>query len=131
MWFPYAEAGDIPAHVADEFEDLDSALRDASYRVRSALKTARFDVDAEGHPTDDDVATAIKAATRAQLAFWSETGDDSGAGAQNGGGSILSVSLPGGSGATDARTKQEAREAPAVDDILRSCPGITWGVGYR
>lgn len=131
MWFPFLEESDVPEHVAEEFEDLESALRDASYRVRSALKTATFDVDSDFRPTDETVATAIGDATLAQLAFWAETGDSSGAGAQNGGGSILSVSIPGGSGSTDARTKQDAREAPAVDDILRTCPGISWTVGYR
>lgn len=131
MWFPYATEDKVPASVAAELEDVGFALRTASYRVRAALQTARFDVDAEGRPTDAEVQTAITDATLAQLAFWAETGDTTGAGAQIGGGSILSVSLPGGSGTTDARTKQEAREAPAVDEILRSCPGIDWEVGYR
>jgi len=130
VWFPYAEETDVPAAVAVEFDDVATSLRTASYRVRDALKTARFEVDGDGKPTDTHVVEAIKDATIAQLSFWAETGDASGAGAQLGGGSILSVSLPGGSGAADARAKQEAREAPAVDDILRSCPGIDWAVQY-
>jgi len=130
MWFPFLDEPDVPEHVAEEFDDLEASIREASHRVRSALKTARFDVDGDSRPTDPDVIDAIQDATLAQLAFWAETGDSTGAGAQIGGGSILSVSLPGGGGTTDARTKQEAREAPAVDEILRSCPGIVWEVGY-
>lgn len=130
MWFPYAAARDVPASVADELDDVELSIRTASYRIREALKTARFDVDADGRPTDAAVAEAIRDATIAQLAFWAETGDTTGAGAQSGGGSILSVSLPGG-GATDARAKQDALNAPNVDTILRGCPGIDWAVGYR
>lgn len=131
MWFPYAEASDVPESVAAELEDVAFSIRNASYRIRDALRTARFAVNEDGHPTDDGVATAIKDATLAQLAFWAETGDTTGAGAQNGGGSILSVSLPGGGGMSDARAKQDALDAPTVEMILRSCPGIAWGVGYR
>ena len=130
MWFPFATEADVPDAVAAEFVDVQAALSEASARIRAALKTARFEVDSEMSPTDPAVADAIRQATLAQLAFWADTGDSTGAGAQLGGGSILSVSLPGGSGAVDARTKQEAREAPAVDDILRSCPGIDWAVQY-
>ena len=130
MWFPYAEAADVPASVAEEFDDVAFTLRTASYAIRSSLKTARFDTDADGRPTDSDVEACIKDATLALMAFWAETGDSTGAGAQNGGGSILSVSLPGGSGTTDARSKQDARDAPAVEEILRSCPGIDWAVSY-
>lgn len=130
MWFPYAETSDVPAAVAEEFDDVAFTLRTASYAVRAALKTARFEVDADGHPTDPEVESSIKDATLALMVFWAETGDTTGAGAQNGGGSILSVSLPGGSGTTDARAKQDARDAPAVTEILRSCPGIDWAVMY-
>lgn len=130
MWFPYAEASDVPAGIAEDLDDLEHALRTASYAIRNVLKTASFEVDDEGRPADDHIAEALKDATLAQLAFWSETGDPTGAGIQGGGGSILSVSLPGGSGTTDARTKQDARDAPAVEEILRSCPGIDWAVRY-
>ncbi|MBW1639233.1 hypothetical protein G3H63_09130 [Microbacterium resistens] len=129
-WFPYATKDDVPAHVAEELDDVETALRSASYRVRDALKTARFEVTEAGKPADTDVADAIRDATLAQVAFIAETGDETGAGAQMGGGSILSVSLPGGGGALDARAKQEARTAPAVDEILRSCDGIAWEVQY-
>lgn len=131
MWFPYANPEDVPVELTEEFDDIEVMLRTASYAIRSALKVARFEVDADGKPADADVAAAIKDATVALLAFWAETGNATGAGAQNGGGSILSVSLPGGSGTTDARAKQDARDAPAVEEILRSCPGIDWSVMYR
>jgi len=92
VWFPYAEAADVPASVAEEFDDVAFTLRTASYAIRSSLKTARFDTDTDGRPTDSDVEACIKDATLALMAFWAETGDSTGAGAQNGGGSILSVS---------------------------------------
>ncbi|MEW1706984.1 hypothetical protein AB0230_07055 [Microbacterium sp. NPDC089190] len=133
MWFPFVEVSEI-GDLAAAFEDPAQSIRTASYRVFDELRTASFDVhaagDDEGHPVDWHVTAAIKDATKAQLSFWAETGDESGAGAQNGGGSILSVSLPGGGGTTSLAAKQEARVAPAVAEILRAAPGIRWGVGY-
>lgn len=127
-WFPYITEQQVPQHVKDALDDVGQAIRDASHAVRRELKTARFDIDGDGIPTDEQVAGAIRDATIAQLAFWAETGDMTGAGAQSGGGSILSVSMPGGNGALDTRSKQAAREAPATAEILRSCPGINWAV---
>lgn len=129
MWFPYLQEADVPGTIGDDFPDLKQSIRMASYRVRDELKTARFEVAADGRPVDQQVADAIKDATLAQLTYWGETGDESGAVAGGSGGSILSVTLPGG-GAQSAATKQEARTAPAVAEILRSCPGIDWAVQY-
>lgn len=129
-WFPYVTSDNLPDGMDAQFVDVDLAIKDASYRIRDALKSARFAVDSAGVPVDADVKTAIQDATIAQLAFWGETGDTTGAGAQTGGGSILSLSLPGGTGTLSAREKAEARDAPTVGDILRSCPGIDWNVGY-
>lgn len=131
MWFPFLAPEDVSDGVAAAFDDLAAEIRRASYRVRDELLTATFDVDQDGNPIEDAVREAIQDATKAQLAFWAETGDPSGAGAQNGGGSILSVSLPGGSGTTDAATKQAARVAPTVGEVLHNCDGITWAVSYR
>lgn len=129
-WFPFLIASEVDPSLQAAFTDLDRSIREASYGVRDELTAATFAVDADGVPVDTDVKDAIMDATRAQLAFWAETGDDSGALAQVGGGSILSVTLPGGAGAKTAREKAEARRAPAVESILRSCPGIEWSVGY-
>lgn len=133
MWFPFVEVTEI-GDLADAFDDPDQSVRNASYRVLDELRSASFDVhaygDDEGRPVDVNVTAAIQDATKAQLAFWAETGDESGAGAQNGGGSILSVSLPGGAGTTSIAAKREARVAPAVSEILRAAHGIRWGVGY-
>lgn len=131
VWFPYVEASEISSHVADAYDDIDLSIRAASARVRAELKTARFAVDhTTGKPVDENVIAAIEDATKAQLAFWVETGDETGAGAQVGGGSILSVSLPGGSGSSSATDKEAARVAPAVAEILRNAPGIEWSVSY-
>lgn len=131
MWFPFLEPAAVPPAITAGFEDVAAAIKAASYRVRDELRTARFPVDGEGYPESMLVRTTIQDATLAQLAFWADTGDSTGAAAQNGGGSILSVQLPGGSGTTDLRAKQDARTAPAVTEILRSCPGIDWAVTYR
>jgi microcystin degradation protein MlrC len=130
VWFPFIDEAEVPETVGASFDDLPRAIRSASRRVSTELKTARFDVDADGRPTSSDVVEAVQDATIAQLKFWADTGDENGAGAQSGGGSILSVSLPGGSGVVDARTKQEARVSPEVSEILRGCPGIDWEVQY-
>ena len=130
MWFPFLDVSDLSAALRAAFEDPDAAVRDASYRVRAELATAIFEVDQDGNPTAQAVTDAIKDATRAQLTFWADTGDLTGAGAQNGGGSILSVSLPGGGGTTSLTAKQDARVAPAVTEILRHADGIAWDVQY-
>jgi len=134
VWFPFLDVEDLSSDLAAAFDDAAQSIRAASYRVLDELRTASFDVHTfgadEGKPVEAAVTDAIKDATLAQLSFWAETGDESGAGSQNGGGSILSVSLPGGSGTTSVAAKQEARIAPAVTDILRSAPGLRWGVGY-
>lgn len=134
MWFPFVEESDLTGDLEGAFADPARSIRNASYRVLDELRTATFEVhnggEHDGHPVAEHVGEAIKDATLAQLSFWAETGDESGAGAQNGGGSILSVSLPGGSGSTSLTDKREARIAPAVSEILRACPDIHWGVGY-
>ena len=134
MWFPFITEEDVPASLDGAFLDVEQAIKDASYRVLDELRSARFDVlDSgvnAGHPANEAVTAVIKDATIAQLRFWAGTGDDTGATAQTGGGSILSVSLPGGGGTKSAADKQEARVAPAVAEILHTCDAITWGVGY-
>lgn len=130
MWFPFVTGGDLTGALSSAFDDVDAAIRLASYRVRDELRTARFAVGPDGHPSETAVEQAVKDATLAQLTFWADTGDVSGAATQIGGGSILSVSLPGGSGTTDLSQKQSARVAPAVADILRNCDGIEWAVTY-
>jgi len=128
MDVPYVNEEEASAYSA-AFPDLSAAVVTASYRVRDVLRTARFDT-LNGDPVDLNVTKAIKDATLAQLAFWADTGDMTGAAAQVGGGSILSVTMPGGSGTTDLRAKQDARVSPAVEEILRGCPGIEWAVRY-
>lgn len=128
MWFPF-----VDVHEARN-EETEQELLLASYRVLDELKTARFEVHAhgpyEGLPVDPMVGDAIKLATIKQVEFWRETGNPSGAATQMGGGSILSVTLPGGQGTTSIAEKQASRVSPEVVEILRACPGIRWEVGY-
>lgn len=128
MWFPFVQIHET------RNDETEQEIMLASYRVLDELKTARFVVHAtgpeEGQPVDPMVVDAIKLATIKQIDFWRETGNASGAATQMGGGSILSVTLPGGQGTTSAVEKQASRVSPEVTEILRACPGIRWEVGY-
>lgn len=55
-------------------------VRFASGLVRTATKTARYDVDADGAPTDTKVLEAFKDATCAQATLWQTAGINPAAG---------------------------------------------------
>lgn len=57
-------------------ENATSLLRAASVLVRQATRTAVYDVDATGAPTDTTVAEALRDATCAQAAAWANAGVD-------------------------------------------------------
>lgn len=80
----YATAADLAASiyaVTPPPADVDNRLARASGIVEHAVALARYDVDANGLPTDAAVAEAMRQATCAQVAYWAETGDVSGAAA--------------------------------------------------
>lgn len=63
----YAEA---PTVTIDAPEDFDRLLERASELIDDYLRTAVYDVDDDGAPTDDDVIAALRDATCAQVEFW-------------------------------------------------------------
>ncbi|WP_120338127.1 hypothetical protein [Cryobacterium soli] len=106
---------------------LGKRLRSASIEVEKLTRMARFDVDADGYPTDADVSEAFTEATVAVAEFWSLTDDPTGAEAQQGAISIGSVSLgtTSSSRATASpRDKLTARIGERAVDILENA-GLT------
>ena len=124
-------ASELPEFLTAHFvDDLEWELRNATVRVLAELKSARFALDSAGDPADEGVREALGVAVVMQLEYWAETGDSTGAAAQAGGGSIMSVSLPSGKGSTSVADKQASRIAPAVAEFLRTVEGIDWTVSY-
>lgn len=65
----YATSADLTKWTGTTAPDnADQLLRTASLAVRNATKTARYDVDTDGLPTDADTLQAFKDATCAQAA---------------------------------------------------------------
>ena len=92
------------ANALHEAPPLNSVqlLTDASRALDDALKTAVYDTDDDGMPTNADVAAAFAEAVCAIVEWWGETGDPVGA---DGGWDSVSagpVSLSRGSGSTAA-----------------------------
>lgn len=114
----------------DEAADLEAMLRRASAQVDGYLRGARYDVDEDGYPTDPDVDEAITDATCAQVEWWQQTGDVTGADANAGAVRILSVSLGSSSAATAQRTAAEARASSEAIDILRNAGLISAFIGH-
>lgn len=103
---------------------LDSSvlLADASRMLDSlVLAYCRYDVDDDGMPTDPDVAAAIGRAVCAQVAWWDEIGDSTGA-AGVGYGSVAIGSVTLGRSVTSVSGDDSAARqiAPQVMDELRS-----------
>ncbi len=95
---------------ADESEDVTNAkLRRASSVIDGLTRRSVYDIDDDGYPTDADVADAFKDATCAQMAWWDENDDVTGAASQEGATSIGSVSI----GATGRSTGHGAPAAAA------------------
>lgn len=119
----YATTTDL-ANYLREAPPLDAAglLADASTMLDSrVLAYCRYDVDEEGMPSDPDVAKAIGRAVCAQVAWWEEVGDSTGAvGVGYGSAAIGSVNL-GRSVTSVSGDDSAARQiAPQVADELRA-----------
>ncbi|MGX1116407.1 hypothetical protein RKD37_001770 [Streptomyces ambofaciens] len=112
--------GTVPPADAELLLTAASRMLDA--RV---LAYCRYDVDTAGLPADPDVAAAIARAVCAQVAWWDEIGDHTGAaGAGYGNVSIGSVSLSRTTGSASSLASggdSAARQiAPQVADELRA-----------
>ena len=69
----------------------------ASLMVERFTRLDRYDVDADGYPTEPDVKETFQLAVGAQVAFWVEAGLNPVAGASGQTPQITSQSVPGGS----------------------------------
>lgn len=105
--------GDAPVNLA-------KLIGRASLHIDSMLRNAVYEADDDGYPVDLDILEALRDATLAQVAYWEETGDVSGAmsGAQSMG--IGSVNIGGIKSAGDTpQSKNESRHAPEAVNLLR------------
>ncbi|MGV9282120.1 hypothetical protein [Streptomyces sp. NPDC003730] len=120
----------VYATVADLIDYLGTAAPDDAERLLASasrmldarvLAYCRYDVDTAGAPSDPDVAEAIGRAVCAQVAWWGEVGDSTGAaGVGYGSVSIGSVNL-GRSVTSVSGNDSAARQiAPQVADELRA-----------
>ena len=99
----------------------DSLLRRASGVIDTLTRHSYFLADADGTPTDTDVLDVFRDATSAQVAYWQETGDITGAEAQGGSFSIGSVKI----GAAGDTSSKQSRIAPEAVQILVNAGLIT------
>lgn len=124
----YATLADFDSFTDTELTDAEitKLLRRASLVIDGLTRLARYDVDVDGNPTDADVMQAFTDATCAQLAWWDDTDDVTGAESTAGAIKIGSVSLgttsSGGSGvsAADSRVAPEAAAILAAAGLLSS-----------
>ncbi|MEV8353193.1 hypothetical protein ACFVTT_34000 [Streptomyces niveus] len=123
----YATVADLADYLGTAAPDDAERLLAAASRMLDArvLAYCRYDVDAAGLPADLDVAAAISRAVCAQVAWWDEVGDHTGAaGAGYGTVSIGSVSLGRTTGSASSSASGDdsaARQiAPQVWDELRA-----------
>jgi hypothetical protein len=125
MALVYANLGDLAGNKPEDVTlsssdtELTRQLASASREIRRATKTAIYDVDTDGYPTDTDLREAFRLATCAQVYWWSETGDEQGVAGQFTSVSIGSVSMSRGGGSAGGASGQGQRLAPAADTILR------------
>ena len=100
----YEELSELP--VSDEAL-LRKRLRAASIKVENAASLAVYAVDANGLPTDPNIADAFAEATVAVVEHWEDTGDPRGVDALEGAVKIGSVSLGTTSSGADSRSERE------------------------
>lgn len=105
--------------------DAAKQLRDATRELDYFLRTAIYDVDDDGEPTNAEVTVAFRDACCAVVEWWAETGDPLAAVSAYGSVSIGSVTL----------SRTQASGAPASEvlgrralQILRSCTELRFEV---
>lgn len=97
----YATPTELAEHLEPDPAPANAArlLTRASRKVDNAIRTAVYDVDGAGMPTDTEVADALREATLEQISWWLDNGDDEGTGIAVSSASIGSVALTKASGA--------------------------------
>ncbi|MEU7400007.1 hypothetical protein [Streptomyces sp. NPDC044948] len=119
----YATVTNLADYLGTAPPDDGERLLAAASRMLDAwgLAYCRYDVDDQGMPSDPDVAEAIGRAVCAQVAWWGEVGDSTGAaGAGWASVSIGSVNLGGKATAADGGDSAARQIAPQVADELRA-----------
>jgi hypothetical protein len=119
----YATAADYETYTGETPPaDIDRLLQAASRMLDArVLAYCRYDVDDQGAPSDPDVAAAIGRAVCAQVFWWGEVGDSTGA-AGVGYGSVAIGSVNLGRSVTSVSGDDSAARqlAPQIADELRS-----------
>ena len=102
--------------------DIDKLLRDASRMLTAEVfRLCWYEVDEDGYPSNTTVREAFRDAVCAQVSWWGELGDSSGAAAVGWGSVRLGSAQLSRSVTATSGSAAPAREvAPAAWDILRS-----------
>lgn len=123
----YATAGDYRSYADEPTEmsdaQIEKRLRRATVIVEGLTRLARYRVDENGAPVDQDIEDAFTEAVCAQVEYWETTDDPTGAEATMGPVKIGSVSLGGsgvGGSAQSTATPAQARTSPETVEILRN-----------
>lgn len=127
----YATTTDYDEYADEPFDGttqkLAKRLRRASSIVDGLTHLARYRMDDDGNPLDQDVADAFTEATCAQVEYWETTDDPTGAESQMGPVKIGSVSLGGsgvGGSAKSTGSAAGSRVSPETIEILQNA-GLT------
>lgn len=123
----YATSAQLAAHLgAAPPPGSRRLLRRASVEVDQLLRTAVYDVDDTGLPTDPAVAQALADAVCAQVEWWGEVGDAAGSGAVAAlaGSQIGSVRLGAGASTTSLAIAPGAHRALQLAGLLNHGPRI-------
>ncbi|MGI5162651.1 hypothetical protein [Microbispora sp. CA-102843] len=108
----YATADDLIDYLDPVPDDAELRLVRASRVIARAIRTAVYDVDDDGQPTDQKVIDALREATCEQVAAWSEGGETgTGATPQYDNVSIGSVTLGG------RKSGGSGGDRPAAEDL--------------
>jgi len=119
----YATVTDLASYLGTTPPDDADRLLTAASRMLDArvLAYCRYDVDTAGMPADPDVAEAIGRAVCAQVAWWGEVGDSTGAaGVGYGSVSIGSVNLGRSVTSVSGEDAAARQLAPQAADELRA-----------
>lgn len=110
----YADVADLAGWVDEVPDDVETYIRLASGKVRTATRSARYDVGPNGLPSDPDVIEAMRDATCAQAALWiSAKINPAEAGISDDGGTVAAKSM-GGRSVTYSATSQSVAQARSL-----------------
>jgi len=121
----YAAPADLAAYTGTavppagaEFTRQQGQLDRAADLIARVTRTARMPIDSAGVPTITLARTAVARATCAQVAYWGEALDETGAGALYDSVKMAGVELTRARTSSGSRHPAGSRLAPAALDIL-------------